>query len=113
MRSFAGAWKGQFVMITPEALVKAGLYPNEQSAIQEAMRVLWQERPKLRIDWAIYQYQTEEISLAKAATIASVSFDRMKEILVGRGIQPRLGPETIAEARQEMEVLEQALANKR
>jgi predicted HTH domain antitoxin len=75
-----------------------------KSAIQEAMRVLWQERPNLRLDWAIYQYQTEEISLAKAATIASVSFDRMKEILVGRGIQPRLGPETIAEARQEMEV---------
>jgi predicted HTH domain antitoxin len=100
-------------MITPQALVKAGLYPNEQSAIKEAMRVLWQERPQLRIDWAIYQYQTDDISLAKAATIASVSFDRMKEILVGRGIQPRLGPETIAEARQEMEILEQALATKR
>jgi predicted HTH domain antitoxin len=70
----------------------------------------WQERPKLRIDWAIHQYQTDEISLAKAATIAGVSFDRMKEIFIERGIQPRLGPETIAEARQEMEELEQALA---
>jgi predicted HTH domain antitoxin len=98
---------------TPQAFVKAGLYPNEQSVIQEAMRVLWQERPQLRINWAIYQYQTEDISLAKAASIANVSFDRMKEILMMRGVQPRLGPETIAEACQELKTLEQALAEKR
>ena len=100
-------------MITPQALVDAGLYPNEQRVIQEAMRVLWQDRPKLRIDWAVYQYQTDDLSLAKAATIASVSFDRMKEILIERGIQPRLGPETIAEARLEMETLEQALTKRK
>ncbi len=99
-------------MVTPQALVDAKLYPNEQSVIQEAMRVLWQERPKLRIDWAIHQYQTNEISLAKAAMIANVSFDRFKEILIDRGIQPSLGSETIAEARDEMSTLEQALGNK-
>ena len=100
-------------MVTPQALVHAGLYPNEQCVIQEAMRVLWQDRPKLRIDWAIHQYQNYDISLAKAAMIANVSFDRFKEILIDRGIQPSLGSETIAEARQEMDALEQALANKR
>ena len=99
-------------MITPQALVGAGLYPDEQSVIQEALRVLWQERPQLRIEWAIYQYQTQEISLAKAASIANISFDRMKEVLVQRGIQPRLGPETIAEAYQELEVVEQTLNKK-
>jgi len=99
-------------MLTPQTLVKAGLYPNEQSVIQEAMQVLWQERPQLRINWAIYKYQTETISLAKAASLANVSFDRMKDILLRRGIQPRLGPETIAEARQELDMLEQALADK-
>ncbi len=95
-------------MITPQALVTAKLYPSEQSVIQEALRLLWQERPQLRINWAVYQYQTQEISLAKAAAIANVSFERMKEILMGRGIQPRLGPETIEEALKELEVLEQA-----
>ncbi len=70
------------------------------------MRVLWQDRPKRRIDWAIHQYQTDEISLTKAATIASVSFDRMKEILRKRGIRSRLGSETIAEAHLEMEIIE-------
>ena len=48
-------------MITAQGLVKAGLYPDEQSVIQEALRVLWQERPHLRIEWALYEYQTQNI----------------------------------------------------
>ena len=96
-------------MITPQELVQAGLYPDEHSVIEEALRVLWQERPQLRLDWAIHQYQTQDISLAKAAAVAGVSFDRMKELLAKRGIQPLLGPETIEEARQELEVLEQTI----
>ena len=67
-------------MVSPQALVQAGLYPDEESVIQEALRVLWQERPQLRIDWAVYRYQTDDISLAKAAALAGVCFDRMKEI---------------------------------
>ena len=98
-------------MVTPQVLVQAGLYPNEQTVIQEALRVLWQERPQVRLDWAVYQYQTQEISLAKAAALAGVCFDRMKEVLVQRGIQPLLGPETVAEARRELEVIEQTLAS--
>lgn len=91
-------------MITPESLVKAGLFPDEQSAIQEALRVLWQERPRLRIDMAVYQYRTSDISLSKAAAMAGVCFDEMKEIFIRRGIQPRLGPETIEEAKEELAV---------
>ncbi len=98
-------------MITPQELVHAGLYPDEQSVIEEALRVLWQERPQLRMNWAIYQYQTQEISLAKAAALAGVSFDRMKDCLIRQGVPPRLGPESIEEVRQELEVLEQTLIN--
>ncbi|MCX6048676.1 MAG: UPF0175 family protein [Chloroflexi bacterium] len=98
-------------MITPKELVHAGLYPDEQSVVQEALRVLWQERPQLRIEWAIYQYQTQPISVAKAASLASVSFDRMKELLIQRAIQPRLGPESVDEANQELEIIEQTLAS--
>jgi predicted HTH domain antitoxin len=96
-------------MITTEGLVKAGLYPDEQSVVQEALRVLWQERPQLRIEWALYLYQTEDISLSKAAALANVSFDRMKEIFIKRGIQPRLGTETIEEACDEMKAVDQVL----
>jgi len=96
-------------MITPQELVQAGLYPDEKTVIEEAMRILWQERPQLRIDWAIHQYRTRDISLGKAAALAGVSFDRMKEVLMLHGIQPRLGPETIEEARKEIEIIEQTL----
>ena len=94
------------MMITPHALVEAGIYPDEQTVIREAIRALWQERPQVKIEWAIHQYQTQDISLAKAATLANVCFDRMKEILLQRGIQPRLGAETLNEARQELEALQ-------
>jgi predicted HTH domain antitoxin len=93
-------------MVTPQELVHAGLYSDEHSVIEEALRVLWQERPQLRLVWAMHQYQTQAISLAKAAAVAGVSFDRMKELLVKRGIQPLLGPESIEEARQELEVVD-------
>lgn len=96
-------------MVTAKELVQAGLYPDEQSVIEEALRVLWQERPLLRIDWAVYQYRTQEISVSKAAALAGISFDRMKDILLQRGIHPRLGPETVDEAKQELEVIEQTL----
>ncbi|HLC14819.1 MAG TPA: UPF0175 family protein, partial [Thermodesulfovibrionia bacterium] len=76
---------------------------------QEALRVLWQERPQLRIEWALYLYQTQDISLSKAAALANVCFDRMKEILIKRGIQPRLGAETIEEACDEMKAVDQIL----
>ncbi len=98
-------------MVSPKALVSAGLYPDEQSVIKEALRVFWLERPQLRIEWAMHQYQVENISLAKAAAVAGVSFDRMKELLILRGMQPRLGVESLDEARRDMEVIERELEN--
>lgn len=86
-------------------LVDAGIFPDEKSAVQEALRILWQERPYVRIDVAVYRYRVEELSVAKAAALAGVSFDRMKEILNERGVLLRLGPETIADAKAEVEAL--------
>jgi predicted HTH domain antitoxin len=97
-------------MVTAKELVQAGLFPDEQTAVREALRVLWQERPQLRMEWAIYQYQTEAISLAKAAALAGVSFDRMRTLLIARGVQPRLGAETLEEAREDARVVEAAVA---
>jgi predicted HTH domain antitoxin len=90
-----------------QALVAAGVYPNAETAIQEALRVLWQERPIVRIEVAVHRYQTEGLSIAKAAALAGVCFDRMKEILAERGVPLRLGPETMEEARAELSTLTQ------
>ena len=97
-------------MLQPQALVEARLYPNQEAVIQDALRSLIQEKPQLRVELAIHRYQTEEISLAKAAHLAGQSFDRMKALLVQRGIQPRLGPADEAEARQEVATMERILA---
>jgi len=89
-----------------QELVKAGVYPDADTAIQDALRVLWQERPAVRIEVAVHRYRTEGLSIAKAAALAGVSFDRMKEILAEHGVQLRLGPETLEEARAELASLQ-------
>jgi len=55
---------------------------------------------------ALSRYQNEEISLAKAATLAGVSWLQMREILIENGIEPRLGPETEEEIEEEIKVLD-------
>jgi len=60
---------------------------------------------RMRIRLAIHRYQAEGISLAKAASLAGVSWAQMKDILVEYGVEPRLGPETVEEAQEEVAVL--------
>jgi len=43
------------------------------------------------------------VTLARAAELADVSMEEMKGILVDRGVELRLGPATIEEARAEIE----------
>ncbi len=92
-------------MLNVQDLVAAHLYASEEAVIQDAMRLLLRERSGVRIGLAIYRYEHEDISLAKAAALAGVSWPQMREILVERGVQPRLGPETLAEARAEVQAL--------
>ena len=99
------------MVVQPEILVNARLYPDREAVIQDALRALLQEKPQLRVEVAIYRYQTEDISLAKAAHLAGVSFDRMKDLLIQRGIQPRLGPADVGEAQQEVAEMERILAS--
>ena len=88
--------------ITLEDLVESGIYPDIDTAVREAVRILWQERPQVRINVAVHKYITEPYSVAAAAALAGVPFDRMKEILAERGVALRIGPETVEEARSEL-----------
>jgi predicted HTH domain antitoxin len=94
-------------MLKLHDLVEAKIYENDEAAIQDALRLLLRARPEVRIRLAIHRYQTEDISLAKAAELAGVSWQQMKGILIERGIQPRLGPETLEEAKREVEALQE------
>ena len=89
--------------------VSAGLYEDESAVVQDAVRALLSERPQLRLEVAIHRYRAEEISLAKAAALAGVSWERMREILLSRSVQPRLGPETEEEAYKEIQAMKRIL----
>jgi predicted HTH domain antitoxin len=92
-------------MLDVHSFVDARLYKDDQEVIQDALRYLVRGRPDLRVRLAIHRYQTEDISLAKAASLAGVSWAQMKDILIAHGVQPRLGPETLADAEQEVNAL--------
>jgi len=89
-----------------KALVDMGIYQSEDQVIQDAMNHLIKAHPEYRIKLAIYRYGDEEISVGKAAEMAGVSFERMKELLMEHGIQPRLGARTLEEAREEVRTYE-------
>jgi predicted HTH domain antitoxin len=82
---------------------EAGVYPDVETAVQEALHILWQERPNIRIDVAVHRYRKEGLSIARAAASAGVCYDRMKEILAERGVPLCLRSETLEEARAERE----------
>ena len=93
-------------------LVEARLYDSEEEVIRDALRHLLRARPEARIQLAVHRYQTEEISLARAASLAGVSWAQMKDVLLEKGIQPRLGPESLAEAKSEVRALRDYLENR-
>ena len=86
-------------------LTAARLYDSKEAVVQDALRHLLRARPDLRINLAIHRYQNELISLAQAASETGVSWVQMREILIERGVQPWLGPETLEEAERNIEAL--------
>ena len=94
--------------IQPRDFVEAGLYSSEEEVIQEALAHLLEDRPDLRLDLAIYEYDVKGgISLGRAAELAGITRWELMDILVSRGVELRLGPVTIEEARAEVAAVEQ------
>ena len=56
-------------------------------------------------DQAAALYKEGRASLAKAASIAGVSIVRMKQILMEKGISPRLGAEDVKALKEDCETL--------
>ena len=94
-------------MVNAGDLVAAQLYESEQAVIEDALRHLLRARPELRIRLAVHRYQTEALSLARAARLAGVSWAQMRDLLLERGVRPRLGPETVPDAEREVATLRQ------
>lgn len=79
--------------LTLRDFVEASLYPNEDAVLQEALQLLLQAHPEMKIELAIGRYQQESLYLEDAASVAGVSWGQMKNILVERGIPLRFKTE--------------------
>lgn len=77
--------------------------------MSHALKHLLENNPKQRLKLAIHRYQNEEVSLGKAAEIAGLCWEEMKDALIKNGIKPRLGPQTIEEARKDCLAIERFL----
>lgn len=74
-----------------DALVRSGLYIDEDEVSRDAFRVLLGVRPNLKIEAAVQLYKDEEVSFGKAAEISGVSSVEFKDILADRGIIRQIG----------------------
>jgi predicted HTH domain antitoxin len=84
-----------------QQLVKARLFPDEESVLRSALRALFQARPEMRLQMLVRAYAAGEISLGKAAELMGVSHEEMKDILVENGAKIHLGPCTSEELAQD------------
>ena len=83
-----------------DILLERGLFESKESLMLSAYRSLLTLQPGLKTELALSLYEREEISLGRAAEIAGVSREQMKEILASRGVERRIAvrsPERIAE----------------
>ncbi|MBI2761349.1 MAG: UPF0175 family protein [Chloroflexi bacterium] len=89
--------------LEPRDFVTARLYASEDEVVQDALRHLLEDRPDLRVGLAVDLYRRDEgWTIASAAYIAGVSLWKMLEILDEHGVEPRLGPKTLDDARTEI-----------
>ena len=96
-------------MIQPADFVASRLYEREEDVWRDAVRALTWLHPEYKREIAIRRYQNGEISLAKTAHLAGMAFEEMKELLVARGIEVHLGPETWEELEADTDVLRRSL----
>jgi predicted HTH domain antitoxin len=97
-------------LVRARDLVETRLYEDEDQVFEDALRHLLADRPDLRVSVAVDRYRTDvELSLARAAAIAGVGIERMKEILEQHDVPLRLGSASIEEAREEVATLREWL----
>lgn len=72
-----------------DALISLGYYDNRSEIIREALRSFLSQKPEIRLVAAIKLYEEQKITISRAAEIAGIPFDQMKNILIDEGIIQR------------------------
>lgn len=75
-----------------KALIKKGIYRDEKSLFEDALRALLVSKPGLKVEAAIELYKAKEVSLMKAAEIASLDVESFKDELLRRGLKIEIEP---------------------
>ena len=65
-----------------KGLVDSGIYNSEDEVIHFALKQLLENNPEQRLKLAVHRYQNKEISLGKAAEIAGLCWEEMKDVLI-------------------------------
>ena len=86
------------------AVVRAGDYTSREEAIGHALEVLLAANPPLRINTAVELYRLGKVTLTRAAEIAGLELEALKEQLAKRDV-PILVDEPSEEIRTEAELL--------
>jgi Arc/MetJ-type ribon-helix-helix transcriptional regulator len=82
-----------------ELLVEGGLYNNQSEALRDAIRRLYQSLSReSRMGLALVYYRKHGASMTRAAEIAGVNYEDMRDRLVAEGIVREGAPERLASA---------------
>lgn len=74
-----------------EALMRMNIYRSREDVIADAIRVLLESKPQLKVEIAVDFYKNKEVSLWKAAGMAGMTLEEFKEILSSRGVRIEVG----------------------
>lgn len=74
-----------------DALVKRGIYSTKNELIEDALRTFFEFRKDMRIAAVVELYKTEEMSISKAAELAGISTEEIKDYLAKAGVRIKRG----------------------
>lgn len=70
-----------------DAIVRTGAYSDSRELIRHALEVLLLANPSLRRSLAVRLYREDKVTLSRAAEIAGLDIEGMKELLASEGVE--------------------------
>ena len=74
-----------------DALVKGKFYSTRNELFEDALKTFFEFKKDMRIAAAVELYKTDEMSLSRAAELAGVGTEEMKDHLAKAGVRIRRG----------------------
>jgi len=74
-----------------DSLIRIKSYDSRDAVISDAVRALLVLKPGLKIEVALDLYKNGEVSLWRAAEMAGLCLEELKELLASRSIQIEVG----------------------